>query len=229
MWGTLESPRSLCRDATLSSRESTVARNHDASINRKLKPLDFFKVGDKFKFSKGPKANCPGARSSPWPWGLQVLSGLPPASLLMQCQHLTTRWSSRDAQTDFPPNSAILLAPRCAQMHTLGSFLKPILSSLYSPAHLQAQDLQCSWSGTQVAILGITARPLVLSAALDAQPRPPPHQLRKYRESHSQAGPESGRITLINVYIIFQAPCQGWIGTATVMEAAWNPSQTVGS
>ena len=42
MWGTLESPRSLCRDATVSSRESTVARNHDASINRKLKSLDFF-------------------------------------------------------------------------------------------------------------------------------------------------------------------------------------------
>ena len=42
VWGTLESPRSLCRDATVSSRESTVARNHDASINRKLKSLDFF-------------------------------------------------------------------------------------------------------------------------------------------------------------------------------------------
>lgn len=67
----------MCRDTTLSSRESTVARNHDASISRKLKPLDFFKVGDKFKFSKGPKANCPGARSSPWPWGPQVLSSLP--------------------------------------------------------------------------------------------------------------------------------------------------------
>ena len=57
----------------------------------------------------------------------------------------------------------------------------------------------------------------------------PTPRLRKYRESHSQAGPESGRITLINVDIIFQAPCQGSTGTATVMEAAWNPSQTVGS
>lgn len=155
----------MCRDATLSSRESTVARNHDASINRKLKPLDFFKVGDKFKLSKGPKANCSGARSSPWPWGLHVLSSLPPASLLMQCQHPTTRRSSRDVQTDVPPSSATLLAPRCAQMHVLGGFLKPVLSSLYSPGHLQAHDLQCSCSETQVAILGITARPLVLSVS----------------------------------------------------------------
>ena len=69
-----------------------------------------------------------------------------------------------------------------------------------------------------------TANPPCCSPAQAPTPR-----LRKYRESHSQAGPESGRITLINVDIIFQAPCQGSTGTATVMEAAWNPSQTVGS
>lgn len=90
----------------------------------------------------------------------------------MQCQYLTTRWSSRDAQTDFPPSSAILLAPRCAQMHTL--VLKPVLSPLCSLAHLQAQGLQCSCSGTQVAILGITVRPPVLSVSCPRCPAQAP-------------------------------------------------------
>lgn len=148
----------------------------------------------------------------------------------MQCQDpykaelQRFRWTFLQAQ---PSPFWLQDAPRC----TYWVALKPVLSSLYSPWTPSGTGftMLLLWD-PGLAILGITAQApqFYQSAALDVQPRPPSHQFRKYTESHSQAGQESGRITLINMDIIFQAPCQGWIGTATVAEAAWNPSPDSG-
>ena len=171
-----------------------------------MKPLDFFKVWKQFKFSKNT-----GQTKRKLSWGqvqslapepARSLSGLTPGSLLLQCQHLTTRWSSRDAQTNFPLHSAILFAPRCAQTHTLGSFLKPVLPSLYSPSHLQAQAPSPRIYNAPV----LRPRPpfwnhcQAPSPACQLPPTPSsgPHTTGcANAERASQAGPESGGITLI--------------------------------
>lgn len=99
------------------------------------------------------KRELSGVNSSPW---------LESGSLLLQWQHLATKWGSRVTQTNFS-SSGILFPLGCL----LGSFggkfflLSPVLTP--TPAHLQAQTiargLRCSCSGT-LAHSGVSVTPL---------------------------------------------------------------------
>lgn len=111
-----------------------------------MKLLDFLKTGNKFKFLKNTvqtKCELSEAHSSPWSWVSSSIPCLTPGSLLLQCQHLATRWGSRVIQRDFS-RSGTLFPPGCIQTHThwaaLGNLFflsSPVLTP--TPAYLEAQ------------------------------------------------------------------------------------------
>lgn len=107
-------------------------QTHSAWITRRLptpalrvyvKPPDFLKIGNQFKFSENTvqtQHELSEAKASPGPWALQTRSdSFTLGSLLRQCQHLTTRWGSRVIHTHFSSSGALFQGARKASLPLL--------------------------------------------------------------------------------------------------------------